>query len=400
MSPDLPFDIIALVIDIVGANKNTDLLKELALVSHSFLQICSKHLFATVELRDYEDVPGRHLSSSKTGFVKLLKSRPDVVRFIRKLTYRVSAAPSPIFQENDHLLSSILLHLLPSFSRLNSLAISASRLNWNNLDTSLTSAFLRLMHLPTINHIHLSYIDNFPLSSLTTCVNLRLLSIIQLHTLDFPEIVEMMPKIRVFRTSGSCQLTRKLLHAKRQDGQPAFNFMDLRRISATLNDFESGDWDIQHLLQNAELLESFFLYIGQSGSIKGILSPGARILKVLDLTLMFNFLRDPFLGGICEELEALVGHNLLETLSLKVLLFHLVTVDFMGAIFQEVEKVLVKPGWSMLRQVSFKISIARLEGSRKLCELLQSLPDKYLSHLSKHKSIAFDYSAFVRTPGL
>ena len=248
MSLVLPSDIIALVIiNIVGENKDTNLLKELALVSHSFLQICSKHLFATVELRNPIRPPSRRdFVSPKKRFLKLLKRRPDVVRNIRKLAYEVSRSAhigARVFpsQDSDHLLSFVLLHLLPSFSRLNSLAISASRLNWNNLDTSLTSAFLRLMHLPTINHIHLSYIDNFPLSSLTTCVNLRLLSIIQLHTLDFPEIVEMMPKIRVFRTSGSCQLTRKLLHAKRQDGQPVFNFMDLRRISATLNDFESGD---------------------------------------------------------------------------------------------------------------------------------------------------------------
>ena len=39
MSSVLPFDIIALIIDIVGENQDTNLLKELALVSHSFLQI-------------------------------------------------------------------------------------------------------------------------------------------------------------------------------------------------------------------------------------------------------------------------------------------------------------------------------------------------------------------------
>jgi hypothetical protein len=80
MSPVLPFDIVALIIDIVGENEDTDLLKELALVSHSSLQICTKHLFATVELHD---------TSSKKGFLKLLASRPDFVKHIRKLTYKV-----------------------------------------------------------------------------------------------------------------------------------------------------------------------------------------------------------------------------------------------------------------------------------------------------------------------
>ena len=86
----LPFDIFAQIIDTIGENKETDFLKELSLVSHCFNQICSKHLFATIELHDadpnYYPLP---LASSKKGFVKLLRNRPDVVNYIRKLTYKV-----------------------------------------------------------------------------------------------------------------------------------------------------------------------------------------------------------------------------------------------------------------------------------------------------------------------
>ena len=81
MSPVLPFDIFTLIIDIAGESDDTDLLKVLALVSHSFLQICSKHIFATIDLKVAT------WSSSKRGFVKLLESRPDVIKYIRKLTY-------------------------------------------------------------------------------------------------------------------------------------------------------------------------------------------------------------------------------------------------------------------------------------------------------------------------
>jgi hypothetical protein len=127
MSPVLPFDIIALIIDIVGENKDTDLLKELALVSHSFFQICRKQLFANVELHD--TVPRCHwqIASSKKGFLKLLKSRPDVVNCIRKLTYKVSHN-SP--NNDDHLLSPILR----TIPRLNCLTITASDLDWNTLN--------------------------------------------------------------------------------------------------------------------------------------------------------------------------------------------------------------------------------------------------------------------------
>ena len=127
MSPVLPFDVIALIIDIVGENKDIDLLKELALVSHSLHQICIKHLFANINLHDAVTVPNYHLASSKKGFLKLVKSRPNIVNYIRKLTYRVSARD---YRDEDHLLSPIL----PTISHLNYLKISASNWNWDSPD--------------------------------------------------------------------------------------------------------------------------------------------------------------------------------------------------------------------------------------------------------------------------
>ena len=219
MSPFLPFDITALIIDIVGENSDTNLLKELALVSHSFHRICSKHLFANVNL---------HNKSSKKRFVELVENRPNIVNYIRKLTYKVSYDIN-----DDHLPSPILSNFLPTTSRLNSLAINALCRDWNALDSSLTSAFLHLMRFPTINHIDLSNIQNFSFSSLPQSVNLHRLDINTLTHFNQPEIVvesEMMPQIREFHTSGSSLSTTKLLHAKMQDGRPAFNFMDLRRL--------------------------------------------------------------------------------------------------------------------------------------------------------------------------
>jgi hypothetical protein len=129
-------------------------------------------------------------------------------------------------------------------------------------------------------------------------------------------------------------------------------------------------------------------------------SPNAR-LKVLDLTLS---LYHPGLvtipvplphGGLCEELEAMAGHNMLEALSFDVFASVGDTVDSIGSMFQKVEKVLVKSGWSALRQVSFKVTISCPVNSAKLSEELQSLPDKYLSHLPKLESVTFNYSSHV-----
>ena len=251
MSPVLPFDVLVLIIDFVGENKDTNLLRELALVSHSFLQICSKHLFATVELRDA--IPN-YLASSKRGFIKLLKSRPDVINYIRKLRYMVTCN-----SDDDHLLLPLLSKFLPTTSRLNCLKITTSCQDWNTLDTSLTSALLHLMRLPTINHIDLSFIQNFPLSSLTPSVNLHRFDIYNLRRIggedsssEIAVQLETMPKIREFRTSESSLLTTKLLHAKTQDGRPAFNFTDLRRLSMSFIRRED-ERNIRYLLQNAQV---------------------------------------------------------------------------------------------------------------------------------------------------
>ena len=395
MSPVLPFDVIALIIDIVEENKDTKLLKELALVSHSFHQICIQHLFANIELRDFD--VHLHFESSKKRFVKLLKSSPHLVKYFRKLTYEAG------HNNNDHLLSPILSNFLPTISRLNCLAIDASNFRWDQLDSSLTSAFLHLMSLPTMNHIDLSYIKNFPLSSLTSSVNLLRLDMAFLTCLDYPEEDnhfktvqwEMLPKIREFHTSGSCLLTKKLLNVKGQDGRPIFNFMDLRQLSISFVYVEEKR-NIQCLLEKANLLERLHLSVDSSGlSLVGVLSTGARTLKVLDLTIpLHQIFGLPPLAGLCEELEAMAGHNTLEVLSFEVDVGSHYT-ESIGSTIQKVGNILLRPGWPALKHVSFKLPVKQHRGSAKLTEALQSLPDKYLSHLSTLESVAFNYSAYL-----
>ena len=147
--------------------------------------------------------------------------------------YMVDAGSS--LDNEDDLLSLILSNLLRTIPLLNCLKIYAnSTLDWNQLNSSLTPAFLHLMRLPTINHLDLSFIMNFPLSSLISSVNLRRLDISDLSHFDphgkdsFYETVqtEMMPKIREFHISESSHKTTMIFVS--QDGRPAFNFMDLR----------------------------------------------------------------------------------------------------------------------------------------------------------------------------
>ena len=132
----------------------------------------------------------------------------------------------------------------------------------------------------------------------------------------------------------------------------------------------------------------------------GLLSPNAATLKVLDLVIFLYNHSVPSLAGLYVELEAMAPHNMLEALSFDIHASPHDKADFIGSIIQRVGDALVKPGWSALRRVSFKVSLVRREknGSynAKLFEALQSLPDTYnLSHLSKLESIAFNYSVRI-----
>ena len=111
-------------------------------------------------------------------------------------------------------------------------------------------------------------------------------------------------------------MTTKLLHAKRQDGLPAFDFMDLRRLFTCLGD----EQNIRCLLQNAKSLEKLHLLVGPVHGLlrlRDILSSGARALKALGFTVCASLLYDSLnlrLAGLCEGLEAMAGQDRKSTL--------------------------------------------------------------------------------------
>ena len=138
-------------------------------------------------------------------------------------------------------------------------------MEWSELNCSLTSVFLHLMHLPTVNHIDLSLITNFPLSSFTPCVNLHRLDILHVYPYDPTRegsllFVQsgMMPKLREFHIQSSDHMAKQMLSAKGQDGRPAFNFKDL--IGLTIH-FKRDDRNIRYVLQNAKSLEKLHLNV-------------------------------------------------------------------------------------------------------------------------------------------
>ena len=413
-SPAFPFDIISLIIDVVGENEDIDLLKELALVSHSFLQLSTKHIFANIDLRKSQK------PCSKRGFIELVNNRPDVVRYIRKLDYEIdkddlsespqSSPTNSSLDDDDDQLFPILSNLLATIPSLSSLIIDGSNKNWGSVDSSLTSTFLHLMHLPTIKFIGLESIKNFPGYGLFGSENLHRLEIRQMvldshlsddedGTLGLVLLSEVMPKIRELIISEAYELTAKLLLAKMENGLPAFKFVDLRLLSFALT--QSEDIRVfQHFIHNARFLEKLLLSTTHNYSLVGlhaVLAPRARTLKSIELSVsletVIGTVRLP-LGGFCRELEAMAGRNRLEELIFEIYLESKDKEDFIGSIVQNVERVLLRPGFPALRRVIFSFHCLEPRSRRdaeELNEILESsLPEKYLSNLLNHPSIVFD----------
>ena len=153
-------------------------------------------------------------------------------------------------------------------------------------------------------------------------------------------------------------------------------------------------------MQNAKLLEKLHLEVRCGQLLKrlhDILSASTRTLKGFGLKLLLyvhETYGDEFaqrFEPLWKGLEALAGHDMLEDLSFEIEMAHDKTEVAIGSLIENVEKVLAKPGWSALRQVTFKVPVAE---KAKLVSL-QYIYGGYLSHPSKLESVAFNFSGYV-----
>jgi hypothetical protein len=195
----------------------------------------------------------------------------------------------------------------------------------------------------------------------------------------------------------------KLLHARLQDGQPAFRFIHLRRLSISVLRKEDR-WAFGQLVLNARFLQKLELSLGINECSVGLhrlLSPRARTLKYLEVSLHVHTggpERLP-LGGLCRELEAMAGNNILEALCFVIYIEVDDTEETIGPTIQNLETALLKPGWSTLRRVSITLictdSVSVEEGT-KINDGLQSLSDNYLSQLSEAVELEYIVDIWTR----
>ena len=177
----------------------------------------------------------------------------------------------PSYSDDYDLLSPILPNSLRTIPLLTCLTIAAEYAA--TLDSSLTSALLHLMHLPTIYYIEISSIRNVPLSGLTSSDNLHRLNISHLFDAGREDgSLEIVQLRRFFANS----VTMKLLHANLQDDRPAFNFMDLRRLSiSSIRSEDEQKWDFPQCTHvEGTWFDGLISFFGVFKGLRGIGSDG------------------------------------------------------------------------------------------------------------------------------
>ena len=257
----IPLDVYGLIIDSLAEDgKELTTMRACSLVSRAFLHLSRKHIFASVRINN----PLRRTSPSIDKFVHLIERNPEIGEYVRKFDYCIAT--------HDH-----IPRTLSKLTKLKSLTLwhhTENKLVWRT-DWPMRSALFHLMQLPTLSHLKLRWITNFPVSDLIHSSSLKHLEI---DYIDFaaedavpPSTTPLPPKSVFLRkySAGlrSASATRKLVEAKRPDGLPIVDFTELTKVTAS--------WDNQ---EDINVIQPIFMQ--------------AKQLKEIDLTSKLP----PFVG--------------------------------------------------------------------------------------------------------
>ena len=225
MSPFIfPLEIEENILDLLAEDdKGHSALKMCSLVCQAFLRICRKHIFGSIVLGP----------RSTHAFECLLRETPVIADYIRILDCEI---------ESEYLKQPPIQKTLKRISKLEFLTFHPGpyhsprfdSFHWS--DNGIRPALLHLLHLPTLKHFKITHINNFLVSDLIPCVNLKCLDI-GIHTTvaaentfpaSFPEhSIQLNKFVAGTRTSDS---TMKFCAARRPDGQPIIDFGSLSQI--------------------------------------------------------------------------------------------------------------------------------------------------------------------------
>ena len=431
--PRLPLEVVEQIIDIVGAKseiykkrlKDLPSLKACALVCHSFLALCRKHIFASVTLNDLDQRPH---SLTSDDFNHLLSNSPHLVVYIRELEYNVNK--EEFVAKRLPWLSSMFKKLVKlqalSIRYWGSYSGPGNKLDW--MSSSERKVLLPLFHLPTLTSISFSKIRNFALADLAGCVNLK--------TLDFGDLecstgignfLEVLPATPVMLEwlvidEGNVKPVHKLRHARRPDGKPIIDFSSLKEISATISRLDSlmELFEMCRTLHKIDLLRvslshilslhPFDIALVVQGGVNPYLSEPISTLRGLftmlkpSLPTLVNIKIEYYfdddcdetsggpLAGLYHELEKMVGQNVVETIELVI---WVMSGGYDCTRWGELDDILMgsSESWPALREVSLRFNVVTTskrydDDDANIAKALRELP---MTKLVESKRVQFDF---------
>ena len=246
-----PLEIEERILDILGGedDKGYSTMKTCSLVCHAFLHRCRKHIFGFIFLTDPEIS-----SSTIRALERLLRNTPEIGDYIRELVlsfFQVENLANPVIQESFKRISRLeIFRVYPRFN---------PRLDWSN--NPIRPILLHLLHLPTLTHFKINYFNDFAVSDLIPCVNLKYLDI-GFHTTVAAEntFPATLPKHSIQLNEfvvqiGAPNTFMNVWTAQRPDGQPIIDFGSLSKIAADIVDPNEGE-ALQDLFRHCHALSN------------------------------------------------------------------------------------------------------------------------------------------------
>lgn len=176
----LLLDVLGYIADVLGADRKrptdwrmkdlsrVDALKKLSLTCKFMVPICRRHLFANIIFS---------FSGERTGLSEFLLSHPIIATHYAKSLDLDARQPLSTLDYD-------LLRIMADSSSLTSIEISSA--DWNALPDEKRSAFLSLIKVPTLRHLTLERIVNFPASAFSLCCGLTTLALYEIYHLAPP----------------------------------------------------------------------------------------------------------------------------------------------------------------------------------------------------------------------
>ncbi|KIM37885.1 hypothetical protein M413DRAFT_252216 [Hebeloma cylindrosporum] len=388
----LPLEMEETILNLLAEDDDDDCsaLKACSLVCQAFLPICRKHIFRSIDLTYHGGAPPRTLHA----FERLLQQSPEIANYIRKLDYIVEDSPSPSIQDSLKQISGLIFLTVKGYS-----SEPGNEFDWS--DNPIRPALLHLLHLPTLIYFEGASFNNFVVSDLIPCVNLKYLHFgpftIGTAETTFPAALpeRSIPLNEMVIRVYTATVIAKLCRARRPDGQPIIDFRSLSKITLTLqkpNESEAAQELFRRCQNLANVCITFLLPREVMPSLSNMLWPSIQTLKHIVVEVHVDDVDVDPLFGVPFELEDMRATNIIESITIRVSL--LMDSDCRkGGDWGRLDKVLTTPGWfNSLKRVSLAIEVAsfsRTDEKRQVA--LRKLPEKQFLRLSTSNSVSFDF---------